>query len=503
MEPPPEAEEPPLQCTTTASVTPKIEEPQVTSENPQGGDLVEIQGVEDPQDSLEDPVKTANVVCLDNSQEPSVESLSESHQQPSDDKPTADDSSSAQNPQQPPEEPETASVAEATDNLQRPPDIVGVTMKIENPIIDTDNSTSQPEDNVANNSLEKEETSKPPDVVMSTNETKQPTESKSEIETPKIETTANEQDLSETTEQKPEKNPENIADVQVASRSNIQPEVCAATASKRKKKRSKDQRPTSTRKKEPSTRAKIASIIKAWKKGQRRRRARERMTRSLVRKMLGPGFWRDVTASDLTEASASAVRHAAPTSTITRPYPSPPPPPPPPEEHYYAMMRPRSPIYQPYDYSQAHCSRTMPPYATPISNEPLCLKASTSTSMDRPSTSSAFTALRPGSVSEVIVLDDDSSDSEKYTPNIGGRIKYTPPYEMAEDMRKIDRAKDKRKAPENQNDLQQELERNKKLRDMVNKEMEPHLHTPVQTLGAAGICGIFTTPLPSLMEEDG
>ncbi|CAH1647344.1 unnamed protein product [Spodoptera littoralis] len=492
MEPPPEAREPPELCHSPTSELPKIEEPQVASENPQGEDLVECQGVEDPQGSLEDPMKTANEVCLNSSQGPPVESISDSCQQPPDNKPTADDSSSAQSPQQPPEELETASVAEATDNLQRLPDIVDVTINIDNRINETDNSTSQPEDIVTNYLLEKKDSSKPPDVMVCSNEMTQPVDTGNEIEK-----TANEQNSSETTQQDSENNPDNITDVQVATRSNIQPEICTATASKRKKKRSKDQRPTSTRKKEPSTRAKIASIIKAWKKGQRRRRARERMTKSLVRKMLGPGFWREVTATDLSEASASAARRTAPTSTITRPHPSPTL-----DAPFYPRMSSASPVYEPFDYSQAHCSTSMPPY-TEISNEPLCLIASTSRNMERASSSSTMTALRPGSVSEVIVLDDDSSDSEKYTPNIEGTMKYTPPHEMAEETKKEGKAKDKRKAPVNQNDLQQELERNKKLRDIVDKEMEPHLHTPVQTLGAAGICGIFTTPLPSLMEEDG
>ncbi|KAH9638333.1 hypothetical protein HF086_006513 [Spodoptera exigua] len=488
MEPPSRTKEPPVQHSALTSATPSTES---------------------PQQSLEENMMSANdMENSGNSQRPPTEMHASSEnqdkeisQQAPDKKQTTNGIDGAEIPVQAPEELHTSAM-EGRDNSQRPPDVVMTTSQIK----DTEHPQKSPEEVITESSItDKENLLAPPDIVMTGNEmrdtdniTQLPEIStRNEIQGSEKLLTTNEQQSPECIYRRPEITLPAF-DIQVATTSKARPEICAATASPRTPKRSRDQRPTST-KKELSTRAKIASILKAWKRGQRRRRARERMTKNLetfcmvryyvsVRKMLGPGFWRDITVSDRNEAGGPGMQRSTPTCTAT-------------------TARPHPPQIRATEYPQAHCSTTMSTSAAATTSEAIGIRATTShteiaTTANKPSTTSAFEP-KQGSPSDVIILDDDDSSDSDTIP-IEEAIKHSPLAEMAAEMDAKDKVEARRKARENQNyDLQRELEKNKRMHEQVMKEMQQHLKTPVQTLGAAGLCGVFATPLPSLMEEDG
>lgn len=195
--------------------------------------------------------------------------------------------------QRPPEELVTASVTEATEqqNIQRPPDVIDVTLTTGNHSSDIDNSTGPPKE-IIRQKIEENETSRAPDVVL-TNNTEQLKQQETAgcskwISNECPETTATDDSQVPSTSREDSQVPSTSRDDSQVASTSTAPEVCAVTASTasasapRTPKR-KNLRPASSRKKVPSTRAKIASIVRAWKKGQRRRRNRERLTKNLCK----------------------------------------------------------------------------------------------------------------------------------------------------------------------------------------------------------------------------
>uniref|UniRef100_A0A2H1WW24 SFRICE_018180 n=1 Tax=Spodoptera frugiperda TaxID=7108 RepID=A0A2H1WW24_SPOFR len=264
-----------------------LEEPQLPLNEAEGRlaepPLEVIQGNKEPVKPEETEKERTNnadiVVCVENSRGPTIDKES---------------SNKDEEISQPPEELVTASVTEATENIQRPPDVVDVTLTTENHSSETDNSTGPPKE-IIRQKIEENETSRAPDVVL-TNNTEQPVQQETAgcskwISNECPETTATDDSQVPSTSREDSQVPSTSRDDSQVPSTSTAPEVCAVTASTasasapRTPKR-KNLRPASSRKKVPSTRAKIASIVRAWKKGQRRRRARERVTKNIYEKKI-------------------------------------------------------------------------------------------------------------------------------------------------------------------------------------------------------------------------